>query len=227
MSHGQRGQAIAETVIFLPMFLLVLFGVMWSIKSALQYERVEGAVRYAGLVSDHASPYLDTSMYAMYQQLGSTTMPTLTCVTPLTTPLSDAAPTYASTSTTTASGAFWVPAMTVPTCTGNNVVGASAGSGGFYQDVLLMQQRPKMISTVSVPSSLQAKLGSSTTFEADTYFFKPISAAAILACYPVLNTTITSNLQYTTDVSTAVTPTPMPSVVVPTTLSANASCATY
>jgi hypothetical protein len=227
MRHGERGQAIVETVIFLPMFLLVLFGVMWSIKSALQYERVEGAVRYAGLISDHASPYLDTSMYSMYQQLGSTTLAPLPCISPLPAPLSDADPTYTSASTTTASGAFWAPASSTPGCSGNRVIGASAGSGGFYQDVLFMQQHPSMASTVSVPSYLQAKLGTSTTFAADGYFLKPITVAAILACYPVLNTTIGYSLQYTTDLSTAVTPTPMPNVVRATTLSANTSCASY
>jgi Flp pilus assembly protein TadG len=51
LRHAQRGQAVVETVLFLPMFLLALFGVMWTAQAAVQYERTQSAVRYAGLIA--------------------------------------------------------------------------------------------------------------------------------------------------------------------------------
>jgi hypothetical protein len=86
--HHQRGQAVVETVIFLPMFMFVLYGMIWAIQTAVQYERVESAVRYSGLVSQYTNPYSNYSLYALYGQLGSTTMPAISCGTILTAPLS-------------------------------------------------------------------------------------------------------------------------------------------
>ena len=117
MKHAQRGQAVVETVIFLPMFLIALFGIIWTVQAAVQSERVESAVRYAGLISQQANPYVDYSLYSMYTQLGSTLIPTVTCISPITAPLSDAAPTYASTHiSTVASAPFWTPASAQPSC---------------------------------------------------------------------------------------------------------------
>jgi hypothetical protein len=223
--HAQRGQAIVETVVFLPMFLLALSGTIWAVQTAVQYERVESAVRYAGLISQRANPYMDYSLYAMYMQLGKTAVPGVTCVTPLSDPLSDAAPTYSSATTPTASAPFWTPANNPqPTCATGSLVGIPAGTA-LAQDVILSQQQPGMISSVTVPPFLQPALGARlTTPEADEHFFRPIGVNLILGCYASLNKQVTSSLEYTTDTSADVTPVALNSTVTALTPAPDPSC---
>jgi hypothetical protein len=226
--HSERGQALIETVVFLPLFLFVLYGLIWAVKAAVQYERTENAIRYAGLVSQHRDPYEDYSLYAMYKQIGSQVMPTQACI--ITTedlsiasaPLSDGAPTY----TPPASTSFWSPAITpTPSCAFAGIIGA-AGGGTPAQDVLLSLQEPGISSSVAVPSLLAGKLGSVTAPRADGYFFKQVGLDVLLACYPVLNSQIKSALQPLQDGSTSSgLPVPLVATVTATTLAS--SCNTF
>ena len=63
---AQRGTAMIESAIFLPLFLLVLFGIIWAVQSSVQSERVQIAVRYDGFVSNEAAPYVGYSLYGLY-----------------------------------------------------------------------------------------------------------------------------------------------------------------
>lgn len=226
LMHAQRGQAIVETVVFLPMFMLALFGILWTVQIAVQYERTESAVRYAGLISQRVSPYTDYSLYSMYTQLGVTTIPTITCVLPLTAPLSDAAPTYTSSQTATASTPFWTPTNATPACPSAGLVGAPVGVG-FNQDVILSQQQPGMTATIAVPGTLTAKLGAFSTAYASQTFFRPVGINVILACYPSLNTQITSSLEWSTDPASATSPAALSNSFTALTPAANSSCTTW
>src|SRR5579872_2831353 len=55
--RAQRGTAMVESAIFMPLFLLILFGIIWAVQSSVQSERVQIAVRYGGFVSNEAAPY--------------------------------------------------------------------------------------------------------------------------------------------------------------------------
>jgi hypothetical protein len=229
MKHAQRGQAIFETVLFLPMFLLALFGMIWAVQAAVQYERVESAVRYTGLVSQEANPYAQYSFYALYEQLGSTTLPTFTCLTPLTTPLSDSAPTYTSTQATTASAPFWSPTTSSSGCSGPNpagIMGIQAGTG-LAQDFIINQQYPSVLSSIAVPSYLKSTLGPLTSASASERFFQPVGINVILACYATLNSQINISLNYADDTSSATTPTALGNTVTAITPAASANCLTF
>jgi Flp pilus assembly protein TadG len=225
LRHAQRGQAIVETVIFLPMFLLALFGIMWAVQAAVQYERVESAVRYAGLVTQRQNPYADFSMYSMYAQVNSAVIPTLTCVIPLTTPLSDAAPTYASAQTVTASSPFWTPSSPAATCPYAALIGLPAGTG-LVQDVIIGLQEPSVTSNVTVNGPLANTLGALTSSRAGAYFFTQIGVNTIMACYANLNKQVALSLDYTTDPASAVAPTALGSTVTPIALVPSSSCTT-
>src|SRR5271156_821347 len=66
MKRFPRGQALTETTIALPLFLMGLFGIMWAVREGAMSERVQMGVRYGGVVTQLANPYADYSLYAMY-----------------------------------------------------------------------------------------------------------------------------------------------------------------
>ncbi len=66
MRPAERGQALLETAIFLPIFLLGLYGVLWSVRQGALAERVQLGVRYGGVITGLADPYDSYSLYALY-----------------------------------------------------------------------------------------------------------------------------------------------------------------
>jgi Flp pilus assembly protein TadG len=72
MKRGQRGAALIETALAVPVILVALYGVSYGIRVAAVSEHAESAVRYAGVVSAQQNPYHDYSLYALYNNLGTT-----------------------------------------------------------------------------------------------------------------------------------------------------------
>jgi hypothetical protein len=64
MKRFPRGQALTETTIALPLFLMGLFGVMWAVREGAMSERVQMGVRYGGVVTQLSNPYASYSLYA-------------------------------------------------------------------------------------------------------------------------------------------------------------------
>jgi hypothetical protein len=225
LMRAERGQALVETVVFLPMFLLALFGIMWAVQAAVQNERVQSTVRYNGMILQHDNPYASYSLYAMYAQLGTTTVPNPPCPPPIADPLSDASPTY----TSGTSAPFWSPSINpIVICikfgTHNiGTVGIPAGTG-LNQDLLLSTYGVVALSFTSAPAQLQAALGAFTLTRALATFFQPVGVNVILACYPTLNTQIQNSLQYTNDSSTATMPTALGSSPTSITPTVNTDC---
>ena len=67
MLSRPRGQALLETVIALPLFLLSLFGIMWAVHEVTLAERTQLGVRYAGVVGAASQPYNQYSLDALYR----------------------------------------------------------------------------------------------------------------------------------------------------------------
>ncbi len=206
MRNGERGQAVLETAIFLPLFIVLLFGVIWVAPAAVQYERTASAVRYAGLISQRNGQYSNLSSYAIYAELASPTLPNIACTTPSTDPLSDAAPTYTSSKTVTASQPFWSPLNTSSaTCLYAGYWGIAAGGTWLENDMILSTQEPAVYSRLAIPSALSHVIPGGTTFITSTaqWFYKPVGIDAILACYPGFEKLVSSGLSWATDTSTS------------------------
>jgi Flp pilus assembly protein TadG len=62
----QRGQALIETAIFMPLFLFLLFSVLYFGNVGVKQERMQGAVRY-GITTDAAVNLKIEQLYAAYQ----------------------------------------------------------------------------------------------------------------------------------------------------------------
>jgi hypothetical protein len=228
VSHGERGQAIVETVMFLPMFLLALFGILWAVQAAVQSERSQSAVRYAGLIAQADSPYNEYSLYSMYSQLPLTSLPVVTCNTQgVLDTLSDAAPTYASPEVVTASPSFWSPPVGIPTvtCPNGALVGIPAGTG-LAQDVILTERNPSVTSSITVPPALTNLFGSGvTSFTSSGYFFRTVGVNTIVECYGTLKTQIQNSLDFTQDTAGAIPPVALPNSFATIVLSPQAGCA--
>jgi hypothetical protein len=69
MRDNERGQAILETVLFVPLFLLTLFGIFLIVSEGSMSERVQLGVRNGGLIAAEGDPYLSYSSYNLYSSI--------------------------------------------------------------------------------------------------------------------------------------------------------------
>jgi hypothetical protein len=67
MMHRSRGQALVESLIFIPIMLTLMFSVMYLSQVGVAQERAQTAVRYGSLVSSQ-SGYSVEAMYKAYYQ---------------------------------------------------------------------------------------------------------------------------------------------------------------
>ncbi|MGH7728435.1 MAG: TadE/TadG family type IV pilus assembly protein [Vulcanimicrobiaceae bacterium] len=80
MTHprASRGQALFETAIALPLFLLTLFGMLWAIRASALAERAQLGVRYAGVYSALTNPYESYSLNTLYSEIDGVQPPSET-----------------------------------------------------------------------------------------------------------------------------------------------------
>jgi len=77
--HRERGQALVETAIMMPVFLLGLFGTIWAVRESTLSERVQESVRYGGAVSLQHNPFESYSLFSLYNVLDGAPSPTGAC----------------------------------------------------------------------------------------------------------------------------------------------------
>jgi len=190
--HAQRGQALTETAVILPLFLLVLFGMIWVTQTSVIGERSQIAVRFSGLVSNEAQPWAQYSLYALYNGLpGSSTYPAVsTC----STPAPDALLTNGQFSGI--SGAN--PALPFFTPTG--IIGGSCTrgvailqGGSLASPMVLIQTQSSIQSSTNVPSPLLG-LGANSNITAQQNFIVSPDVPRLMSCYPELGTAVTNSI---------------------------------
>ncbi|HEV3141915.1 MAG TPA: hypothetical protein VGY57_15425, partial [Vicinamibacterales bacterium] len=170
---------MTEAAIFLPFFMLLLFGLIWAIQSSVQSERVQIAVRYSGLVSTETAPYDGYSIYALYNDAVNPSISTA-CTAPTSDALTDtgAFPGPAQPN-------FWSPisSSVTPSCTH----GAAIMSGGGLLTASVFTHTSSNISAnVSVPGPIQAAVGgvgAQTQLSASQNFLDTPDLGTLMTCY--------------------------------------------
>lgn len=211
-AHARRGQAFIETVIFLPVFLIILFGVVWVVQSSVVNERLQFAVRYSGLISNQTSPFTQYSLYSLYENVEhSGSIPTgPQCFAPAVGVLTNSAPFPGPTSPP-----FWQPYSTgTPAC----APGFITMSGGAFEEPAVFNETVSQISaTTKVPSYLTLGPNPLSTYQnmsATQKFFSPPDMATMLKCYSSISLQALQSFEASGG-STSTAPAMLPQVTTP------------
>lgn len=219
LRNAQRGQALAETAIALPLFLLVLYGIIWAVQAGVTNERVQIAVRYSGLVSNETSPYMQYSMYALYDNLeGVASPPTTSCSAPTTDALLNSGQ-FPGPQT----APFWQPSgATSGTCSAGE---QSIKGGGLAQPEIFNHTLSSITSQTSIPGALQSAMGTQmqNVSAAQNYLDSP-GLGTVFTCYRELDDAVSESLQNTAPDPASASTVPLPSILPSTPLSLSGSC---
>lgn len=221
--HRERGQATVETAVFLPVFLIVLFGVIWAVQSSVVNERTQVAVRFAGLISDEANPYQSYSLGALYDGIpGVASAEVYTCSTPAPDALMNSGEFPGPTTPT-----FFQPTggTSTGTCTQNET---NLNGGTMTWPLLLIHTQSTISATTNVPSFLSGVLGSLQNLSATQNFIDVPDVHTILTCFydgttDDLGTVVGDSLERTA-MNASVAPTPLPESPSTTALSLSSNC---
>lgn len=181
VSARARGQALIETAIALPVFLIAMFGVIWALQSGVLGERVQMAARYGGMVSAQGNPFQQYSLYGVYGAAVGTPV-VAPCGLPPAQMLSGGSPLVAPAAP---SPQFWQP-------TGTPAVSGTCGrtlstASGLSGPKLLGHAQLTVDATNDVPLSLQAAFGSAATpWNATVNQLESPDMGTLVACYPEL-----------------------------------------
>ncbi len=177
---------------FLPLFLLVLFGIIWIVQISVLNERAQIAVRYSGLISNESSPYTAYSIYAVYNNVGALAQPSPSaCATPGTDALMNDNSNNAFPGPK--SQPFWWPDG--PNSTGACTAGAAALRGGSLTTPLLLTHTAATIATTkAIPLYIQGATGPFSNLGASQNFINTPDIATVFRCYPELKAATSASL---------------------------------
>jgi len=215
--HAPRGQAIFETAIALPLFLLGLFGVMWSVRASALSERVQLGVRYGGVVNAVQNPYLSYSLFSMYATLDGQSPVDLT-----------KCPNADTSALTSGRATFWHPSGTPLTDCKSSVNLLPVASPNQY--ILLQNDFVALTAVAPVDGYLSANniISATRSQLASANFFRSPDIGQLMSCTPI-GQAVKASLEGGSDASTANTAaTPMPLIVpITSVVQAPLKCTTY
>jgi hypothetical protein len=228
LTTRSRGQAIYETAIAMPLFLLGLWGVIWAMREASLSARVQLAVRHGGMVASLSQPYESFSLYSMYATIDNAAPPaTSACYAGDPNQLKVGyAPFYQP-------AASPAPAPVVSPCA--SAVSLVTGPEIYSAPIILRNDYASISAAAPASGYISAVLDgrSATTLRAAENFFRSPDVGTVLSCSE-LGPAIKLSLEGATDDTTSglVAATPMPqslpaNPVIPAGTSAGCAANTY
>jgi hypothetical protein len=189
-----RGQALFETAIAMPLFLIGLFGVMWAMKDASLSARAQLAVRYGGMVNSLQQPYTAYSLYAMYATIDNVVPPANTTC-------------YAGNGAQLTAGyaPFWLPnssAALITPCVSAITIVSSPET--YTQPVILRDNYSSITATTPVNGYISAAAlhnATTTSVRAAENFFRSPDVGTMLTC-TTLGAAVKASLEGKNDTGT-------------------------
>lgn len=200
--HRERGAALVETAIALPVALTALYGVIWGVQLGAADERVQSAIRYAGIVQSQSQVYHDYSLYMLYNGSGEgAQLAGLQCATPPTDILVGGSQLTGAALTIPA---FWRSATVTSSCTPHAAI---VSGGGLSRPFVVLENDPQV--AAQVRSMVDSNTG---TITGSQRFYRSPDLGTIGRCLPVAyGDTIEHALAPATDSAPAGQPTsPLP-----------------
>jgi Flp pilus assembly protein TadG len=187
MRHRQRGQALIETVIFLPVALIALFGIMYFSRYGVLSERAQSAVRYGTLVSYRAAPVY--SARGIYDAIATGPVPPTACPASIGTDTKNALSEQNGAGPTPSP--YWRPDSATATCTQSTVSFAGAPTAAFH---IFTVTASTATATIAVPTALTGLLGANTSAVASFGYVRSDPPSVIMYCIPALGTSVAAAL---------------------------------
>jgi len=169
-SHASRGQAIFETTLVIPLFVLAFFALLWAMRDSSLSERVQLGVRYTGMIQSLADPYASFSLYTTYATIDNNSP-------------AAAQPCYAGSQTTVTQGhaSFWQPSTmtsTLPSC----ALSIIDKPEQYSMPILLRNNYATLSAGLNVDGLQSAVLGTATQVKAAQNFFRSPDVGTLLLC---------------------------------------------
>lgn len=187
--HASRGQALAETAIMVPIFLLLLFGVIWAMQLTVMGERSQVAVRYSGFISNQADPIMQYSLYALYNSLpNSSRMPQSQCIKPTSDALDNSPATFPGPLT----AQLWYNNSLIGSVSGGCTQGRLAiTANGLAEPALFTHTQSTLVTQMHPPAMFAGAL---STVTAQQNILRTPDVTSLMACYPELGNTIQDSI---------------------------------
>ena len=195
-----RGQALVETAIALPVFLLAMWGVIWALQTGVLGERVQLVARYGGMVSAEINPYQQYSLYAAYSAAAGSPLPSA-CATPPPALLTGGAPLAAP---ATATLPFWQPS-TGSASTSITCGRALTNGSGLSAPMLLGNAQISVSAASNAPTALQSVVGAQPQRSASLMGFESPDMSILVGCYDELQSAFEHSVAPATDPSSGST----------------------
>ncbi len=171
--HFSRGQALVETAFFVPILLLVLFGVIYFSQLGVISQRMQIAIRYGALVAfnDSSAPAYSAADIYVAANSGSGV-----CQAPPIGPLYNSSPFPGPTT-----APYWQPSAPAPSssCTLQTI---NLGGASFLMSRYITQGNVQMSAYAGVPTFLQPLFSGPTAITASEPWVHPAWPGSILTC---------------------------------------------
>jgi Flp pilus assembly protein TadG len=175
VKHAQRGQALVETMMLLPVALVVLFAILYFARFGVLEERAQSAVRYGALMSyESASNY---SASDIYNTVGSHPPPISVCSANV---VPDTVTALNGTGPSGSAQPFWKPDHpATATCT---VSTASFGGASWAAYHYLTITKHTVTASMDVPAYVTSVLGMTGNVTASLAYAHADPPSTIIYC---------------------------------------------
>lgn len=205
VSHGERGQTLGESVLFFPIVILLMMGIIYASQYFVVGTRAQLTVRYGTSVANNATIYSVANIYAAI----ATGPQSAACVGAPVTVMSDGAPLPGP-----LSAPYWQPASASSTCNAQ----FSQGRGAQFLSLVVGSTQQTVVATANVLqpvgdflSANSVTLGAATTASAS--FARTADPGTILCDSKEVRNRVFASLMVPSPAPTATAgpnPTPLP-----------------